>query len=118
MNSLFFSKEVEMAAKAKAKAKRPAHASPKAAPEEKGGRRAGGKPTYDNTNRGAIFLSDKGDNPKRPDYTGSVDLEIPDDVSPGDIVKFRVAGWLKTPNAGGDEFLSLLVEKQKPKSEL
>lgn len=29
---------------------------------------------YDNTNSFVLFKNDKGDNPKRPDYTGSLDV--------------------------------------------
>jgi len=29
---------------------------------------------YDNTNKIAIFKNDKGDNPKRPDYRGTLNI--------------------------------------------
>lgn len=97
---------------AKKKVSRPAHKAPARAPEEKDGPKKGkGTKSYDNTNRGALFLNDKDGNEARPDYTGTVDLEIPADVKSGDVVKFRIAGWTKTPNAGGDDFLSLNFQK-------
>jgi len=30
---------------------------------------------YDNTNTGSLFKADKGDNEKRPDYRGSVNVD-------------------------------------------
>jgi hypothetical protein len=41
---------------------------------------------YDKTNTIAIFKADKGDNPKRPDYTGSLNCNGTD---------FRVSLWMK-----------------------
>ncbi len=41
---------------------------------------------------GAIFPNDKGDNPKRPDYTGSMECRGND--------KLRLAAWKRTNEAG------------------
>lgn len=98
-------------AKAKKKVARPPHKAPAKAKEQSEGRRSSGQKTFDNTNRGALFLNDKDGNDARPDYTGTVDVKVPDDASPGDLVKFRVAGWTKTPNSGGDDFLSLSLQE-------
>lgn len=45
---------------------------------------------------GALFRNDKGDNPKRPDYRGSITLAG---------VEYELAGWLKPGKSG--TFLSL-----------
>jgi hypothetical protein len=39
---------------------------------------------YDNTNSGALFINDKGDNDKRPDYRGTINIEG---------VIYKLAGW-------------------------
>jgi hypothetical protein len=39
---------------------------------------------YDNTNSGALFINDKGDNEKRPDYRGTINIEG---------VIYKLAGW-------------------------
>jgi uncharacterized protein (DUF736 family) len=46
---------------------------------------------YDNNNRAALFKNDKGDNPKRPDYTGKGMV---------DGVEKRLAAWIKTSKSG------------------
>jgi hypothetical protein len=97
----------------KKKVSRPAHTPPKRAKEQdKGGRSSGGgKKGFDNKNRGALFLNDKDGNDARPDYTGIADIEITKDMKPGSVVKFRLAGWSKTPNSGGADYLSLSIQK-------
>lgn len=90
------------------KVSRPKHTPPAKAQEQEPGKK--GK-QFDNTNRGALFANDKQGNENRPDFTGIVDIEIPEGVSPGDIVKFRLAGWEKTAQSSGDTFLSLQVQK-------
>ncbi len=40
---------------------------------------------YDNTNTFALFKNDKGDNPKRPDYTGKMNV---------DGIGFKISGWI------------------------
>lgn len=56
---------------------------------------------YDNTNTGALFRNDKGDNPKRPDYRGTLDV---------DGRQLRVSGWIRESKKDGSKFLSLKVE--------
>jgi uncharacterized protein (DUF736 family) len=46
---------------------------------------------YDNTNRFALFKNDKGDNPNRPDYTGTINVKG---------VDYRLAAWMKESQAG------------------
>lgn len=62
---------------------------------------------YDNTNRGALFKNDKGDNPKRPDYTGTLDVGG---------VPHKLSAWLRESKKG-DKFLSISVEPSEPKQE-
>ncbi len=40
---------------------------------------------YDNTNTFTLFKNDKGDNPKRPDYTGKMNV---------DGIGFKISGWI------------------------
>lgn len=54
-------------------------------------------------NSGTLFQNDKGDNDKRPDYRGELNV---------DGVLFEIAGWKKQGSKG--TFLSLSV---KPKQE-
>lgn len=59
---------------------------------------------YDQTNTGAIFRNDKGDNPKRPDYRG--------EVNAGGAT-FKLSGWIKTAKTGkraGQTFISVRLE--------
>ena len=56
---------------------------------------------YDNNMRGALFYNDKGDNPKRPDMTGNMEING---------TKYRVSAWNKTSQKGTD-FLSFVVEE-------
>ena len=58
---------------------------------------------YDNTNRGALFKNDKGDNPKRPDYTGTLDV---------DGVAHKLSGWIRKSQQG-DTFLSVSIEAKE-----
>lgn len=57
---------------------------------------------YDNNMRGVLFRNDKGDNPKRPDMTGNLEI---------DGTKYRVSAWNKTSQKTGAEFLSFVVEE-------
>lgn len=93
----------------KKKSSRPAHTPPKRAKEEKSSSR-GGKQGFDNTNRGALFPNDKDGNEKRPDHTGTFDIKIPDGCKPGQVVKFRVAGW-ERESKNGNAYLSCTIQK-------
>lgn len=61
---------------------------------------------YDNTNRGALFKNNKGENPKRPDYTGELNV---------DGVDFRLSGWVRESKQGR-KFVSLSVELKREKN--
>ena len=54
---------------------------------------------YDNS--GVLFKNDKGDNPKRPDYRGSISVVGAD---------YNISGWIRESKKSGDKFLSLKVE--------
>jgi uncharacterized protein (DUF736 family) len=58
--------------------------------------------TYDNTNTGALFPNDKGDNPKRPDFKGTINVGGTD---------YNVAGWRKE-SKNGKKFLSLKLDQK------
>lgn len=45
----------------------------------------------------SIFKNDKGDNPKRPDWTGKA-------IVNGE--EMRISLWVREPKAGGDKYLS------------
>lgn len=60
---------------------------------------------YDNTNRGALFKNDKGDNPKRPDYRGKLDVGG---------VEYLISGWIMESKKG-EKFMSLKVEVKEEK---
>ncbi len=53
---------------------------------------------YDNTNTGVLFKNDKEGNEKRPDYTGTMELE--------NGKKMRLAAWVRESQKG-QKFLSL-----------
>jgi len=65
--------------------------------------------TYDNTNSGILTKNDKGDNPSRPDYRGSINVNGAD---------FWLSAWIKDGREGtkleGQKYLSISV---KPKEE-
>ena len=58
---------------------------------------------YDNTNTFALFKNDKGDNPKRPDYTGMANV---------DGIEFQLSAWIREGKNG--KFMSGTVQ---PKNE-
>ena len=55
---------------------------------------------YDNTNKGSLFKNDKGDNPKRPDYQGKINIDGTD---------YKLSAWLQTPKNGGAKYMALKV---------
>ena len=59
---------------------------------------------YDNTNSFAPFKNDKGSNPKRPDYTGNLNV---------DGIEFRISGWIREGQNG--KFISGQVQLKEPK---
>ena len=59
---------------------------------------------YDNTNTGALFKNDKGDNEKRPDYKGSVNIDGSD---------YWLSAWIKTKKDGSGKFMSLKAERKE-----
>ena len=63
--------------------------------------------TYDNTNKGSLFKNDKGDNPKRPDYQGKINI---------DGTEYRLSAWLQTPKNGGDKYMAIKVSESLPPS--
>ncbi|MEN9417101.1 MAG: hypothetical protein RI988_721 [Pseudomonadota bacterium] len=58
--------------------------------------------SYDNTNRGALFLNDKQGNDKRPDYSGKLDVGGKE---------YRIVAWAREGKRG--MFLSLAVEEPR-----
>lgn len=60
--------------------------------------------TYDNNLTGALFKNDKAGNEKRPDYTGSAEIEG---------VHYWISSWIKE-GKNGTKFMSLSF---KPKDE-
>jgi len=60
-------------------------------------------PEYDNKLSGALFKNDKGDNEKKPDYTGN--------YTHSDGVKFRVSAWIKK-DKNGNSFMSYKMQEK------
>ena len=58
---------------------------------------------YDNTNRGVLFKNDKQGNEKRPDYTGSINV---------DGAEFQLSAWIKEAKSGS-KFMSISVQPKK-----
>lgn len=52
---------------------------------------------FDDTNRGVLFKNDKGDNPKRPDYTGKCNIAG---------TEYRMAAWILDSQTG-KKFMSI-----------
>lgn len=63
---------------------------------------------YDNTNKGTLFKNDKGDNPKRPDYQGKINVKG---------TEFKLAAWIQTPKNGGDKFIAITLSDIIPKND-
>lgn len=58
---------------------------------------------YDNTNRGVLFKSDKEGNEKRPDYTGTINVNG---------TEFQLSAWIKSSKAGS-KYMSLSVQPKR-----
>ena len=67
---------------------------------------------YDNTNTGGLFKNDKGDNEKRPDYRGSINING---------AEYWLSAWIRTAGENsktpGQKFLSLKAEEPFKKAE-
>ena len=61
---------------------------------------------YDNTNTFVLFKNDQGHNPKRPNYTGSANL---------DGIEFRLSGWIRESAKG--KFISGQVQLKEVQGE-
>ena len=59
---------------------------------------------YDNNMRGVLFKNDQGNNPKRPQYRGSITI---------DNVDYNLSAWIKESKKTGDKFMSLSAELKK-----
>lgn len=60
---------------------------------------------YDNTNKIAIFRNNKGDNAKRPDYRGTLNI---------DGVEYKCSLWLREKKDGsGMKYMQGSVERAK-----
>jgi len=60
---------------------------------------------YDNTNSGTLFKNDKGDNDKRPEYKGKIDING---------TEYNLSAWVKVMKDGTGKFLSLKADIKKP----
>ena len=58
---------------------------------------------YDNSNRGALFKADKQGNDRRPDYTGSLNVDGKD---------YQLSAWLKE-SKGGQKYMSLSIQPKR-----
>ena len=64
---------------------------------------------YDNTNTGSLWINDKGDNEKRPDYRGTINIEG---------VIYKLAGWKRElRDETGKVTGKMLSLKAEPKEE-
>jgi hypothetical protein len=63
-------------------------------------------PEYDNTNTFTLFINDKGDNDKRPDRTGTLNV---------DGVEYFMDGWIKQGKKGA--FLSGKIKRKDSQRE-
>lgn len=63
---------------------------------------------YDNTNSGSIFKNDKGENEKRPDFKGSINIEGKE---------YWISGWKRVAGENskraGETFISLKAEAKE-----
>ena len=59
--------------------------------------------TFDNTNRGALFVNTNKKTEKHPDYSGTVNINGTDHF---------ISGWKKT-SKGGQTYLSISIGKPK-----
>lgn len=58
---------------------------------------------YDNEMTGVLFKNDKGDNPKRPDFTGTITIHG---------VEYRLSSWVnESENVNGGKYHKIKVQK-------
>ena len=57
--------------------------------------------TFDNTNRGVAFINDTKESDSHPDMKGSINIEG---------TEYWLSAWWKTPQKGGEDFLSFSVK--------
>jgi hypothetical protein len=66
---------------------------------------------YDNTNSGILTRNDKGDNERRPDYKGSINIDGQD---------YWLSAWIRTGSEGsklaGQKYMSLKAELKEQQS--
>jgi len=60
---------------------------------------------YDNNNTGALFVNDKKEDAKHPDYKGNAEVGG---------VEYWLSGWKKTGKQSGKTFLSLSFTPKDP----
>lgn len=60
--------------------------------------------TFNNELRGVLFRNDKGDNPQRPDYRGTCQID-------GD--GYRMSGWVRQARATGKNFLTIAFTRDE-----
>lgn len=56
--------------------------------------------TYEDEKRGVLFKNKYKNKDTQPDYTGKIVF---------DDKEYRLAAWLKTPQSGGNKFMSLVA---------
>ena len=60
---------------------------------------------FDNTNRGTLFPNDKANNPKRPDYTGIINVEGKE---------YKLSAWIKAPSGTvKDNWFSMTIQPKE-----
>jgi hypothetical protein len=60
---------------------------------------------FDNTNKGSLFVSDKKETEKHPDYSGSININGKD---------YWLSGWKRQAKESGKTYLALTI---RPKDE-
>jgi hypothetical protein len=70
---------------------------------------------YDDSNRGVLFMNDKGDNENRPDMTGNLAID-PEQYELGEdgLIHIRLSAWNKNSEKAGD-YLSISAQQLKNK---
>lgn len=73
-------------------------------------RKTGAAKQYDNTNRGALFVNDKGGNENRPDKRGQLVIKA-DDYTPDDngLVTIYLSAWVRDNDKVG-EVISIVAQ--------